>query len=473
MSVSFVSVSFDRTADLLAGEAGDWLSAMLKRGDRFADLFAESSYAERFSLTNERSGPVFDVQRNTTRGVGLRAAGERATRFTSVDEFDPGSVLDAARELGDVTGSRPRMSIGELVDHTDLPSDVPDAVSEDEKRALLQEAADAAMSLEPDLTGLEVTYQGRVRRFVVASTDGRFVRSATSSVGLRVRASLHHASAHSIVGGSGGLGVFFEQSPSSAAAECIERLNAVAAAKPARFQAEMPIVLAAGWGGVWLHEVVGHLLEVDTAVQGPYRPSRIGRQVAPEFVSIYDDATLDSVRGTFPVDDEGSPGDRTVLVENGILRTLLTDRINAARFDLPETGNGRRQDYRFEPLPRMSNLELAAGSASPADLVSSVGRGLFVKMIGHGSVRPADDAFSFDVLEGYLIENGRIGAPVSGLRISGRPSAMLSRIAGLGDDVRFDRGRGMCVKQKQTVPVSVGVPSVLLHDISVEPVAPE
>jgi TldD protein len=237
---------------------------------------------------------------------------------------------------------------------------------------------------------------------------------------------------------------------------------------------EMPVVLAGGWGGVWLHEVVGHLLEADVAADcsapGALGAERIGLRVANDSINVFDDATLDAARGTARVDDEGTPTRRNTLIEEGILTSLLTDRATACRLGLPETGNGRRQDYRHEPLPRMSNLLLEAGDADPESLVNEARTGIFVKMIGNGAVVPEEDSFSFEILEGYAIESGRIGRPVRG-RLSGRPSEMLTRIRGIANDFQYDAGRGICSKNGQVVPVSVGMPTVLIDMMTVNPLS--
>lgn len=356
-----------------------------------------------------------------------------------------------------------------LSDAFELPHDAPTNASIEEKRYLLQAAADAAFSLEPGLSDLELTFQGNVRRTAVWASDSPPAYSVRSGVAIRIAARLDEAAVHAIGGGSGGLGAFLLTPPEELAGECIDRLRRIRSARPFRPAShDLPIVLEAGWGGVWLHEAIGHLLEADTP--GGYRAESIGSQVAPEGVTLIDDGTLEHGRASGRYDDEGQPSSRNVLIRDGRLEALMTDRITARRTGLPRTGNGRRQGYRFQPMPRMTNLMLAAGSTVAADLIADVDHGLYARTVACGRVHPASDAFTLNVLDGTMIEKGRLTAPVAGVRLYGRPSDVLWRIAGIGDDFRMDPARGTCAKGGQVVPVSVGMPTILLSRMSVAPI---
>lgn len=431
------------------------------------ELFAESSFRERLTLDVDRRGRDKEWYAHEERkGVGLRRICGEHVRFRAVDSLDPADLADSAREIAG--GRHTPVRVEDPCGALDLPPDAPDAVSLEEKRSLLQTAADAAFSLESELDELRLEWQGSTRRIVVAATDARPALTSGSLVALRVFARMADRSAYAVGGGPGGAGRFLTERPESVAQACIERLKAVAASDAGvRTRSELPVILEAGWGGVWLHEAVGHLLEADT--EGPYRARDIGTKIAGEAITIIDDGTLSDGRGSSVYDDEGTPTSETILVDRGALRALLTDRVEAARRSLPRTGNGRRQDYRHQPQPRMTNLILCAGKCSREDLVSHVRRGIYVGMIGEGMIRPSDDVFSFDVLQGYLIENGRTTTPLTGLRVSGRASRALESVRAVANDLRIDSGRGMCKKAGQVVPVAVGTPSVLIDPMTVEP----
>lgn len=445
-------------------------------GEEIAEIFAERSFREQLTLSygrrSMRGQPSELYSRDECVGAGLRLLGPSTHRFVTVDGLDGGDLEVAASEAFEtgrrpVTGQNP--STARIRGSVDLPSDAPDEVSLEEKRHLLRAAADAALSLEPNLQDLEVSFQGYARRTSVWATDIEPTRAATSHVGIRVFASTANASTHAVGGGPGGVGFFLEEPPESIAQRCVERLRALSDARPSReLHGDVPIVLEGGWGGVWLHETVGHLLEADT--ESPLATTSLGTRIGSDRVTVIDDGTMARGRATCDYDDEGLPSERTILVERGRLRRLMTDRWTALRRRTPRTPNGRRENYRFRPLPRMTNLCLVNGSTPAADLVADIDRGLYIRTIGSGEVRPSEDRFHFDVLEGYVIENGHLAAPVRPLRVSGRPSEMLYRVAAVGDDFKLDPARGSCVKAGQTVPVSVGMPTVLLHTLTVGPV---
>ncbi len=468
----------DRNVDLVAEEASAVFATALRRGGRLADLFAEDTAVEQLTLSLRRGKRLEDGGARRQSGVGIRVLDDTGSWYApvaSIEGVTATTLRQAASDVGERVESSarsPTVRVGPVAACDELPADVPTAASADEKRALLEQAADAALSLRPELSELRVDFQGRVRRVVVASSDGRLAATSRSVVGLRVDVRYEGRRAHAVGGGAGGLGLFLRSTPESIAGEAIRLLRARADAETSarRLQGETSIVLAGGWGGVWLHEIVGHLLEADLAA-GRFAPERIGRRVACELVTVTDDARLAGGRASAVVDDEGTPARTTTLIEAGILTALLTDRATARRMNLPESGSGRRQDYRFEPLPRTSNLLLAAGDADPESLLEEAGAGLYVTMIGNGIVRPADDAFAFDVLEGYEIENGRVAHPVQRLRVSGRPSEMLNCVRGIASDFRYDPGRGLCAKSGQVVPVSVGMPTILIGKMTVEPLS--
>jgi TldD protein len=230
----------------------------------------------------------------------------------------------------------------------------------------------------------------------------------------------------------------------------------------------MTVVLGPGWPGVLLHEAVGHGLEGDFNRKGTSAfAGRLGQQVASELVTVIDDGTMANRRGSLNVDDEGTPTGRTVLIENGVLRGYMQDRLNARLMGMAPTGNGRRESYAYPAIPRMTNTFMLAGADEPADIIRSVPRGLYAVNFGGGQVDITSGKFVFSASEAYLIENGRVTAPVKGATLIGNGPDVLTRVSRVGHDLRLDEGIGTCGKDGQSVPVGVGLPTIRLDGITV------
>jgi TldD protein len=228
------------------------------------------------------------------------------------------------------------------------------------------------------------------------------------------------------------------------------------------------VVLGPGWPGVLLHEAVGHGLEGDFNRKGTSAfAGLVGQRVASPGVTVVDDGTIGDRRGSLTIDDEGTPTGRTVLIEDGILKGFLQDRMNARLMGKAATGNGRRQSYAHMPMPRMTNTFMLAGKHAPDEIVASVKKGLYAATFGGGQVDITSGKFVFDASEAYLIEDGRIGAPVKGATLIGNGPDALTRIAMIGDDLKLDAGIGTCGKDGQSVPVGVGLPTIRLDAITV------
>jgi TldD protein len=267
------------------------------------------------------------------------------------------------------------------------------------------------------------------------------------------------------IGGSRGFELFEEYLPEQIAVTSARRAVMMLGARrsPA---GPMPVVLSSEAGGTMVHEAIGHGLEADLAQAGlsVYR-DRIGMQVASPLVTVIDDATIPHARGSFSYDDEGVMGQRTILVENGILKTYMYDRLSAMKDNRSSTGNGRRESYSSKPIVRMSNTLIAPGESSPETIVRGVERGLFVKKMGGGQVNTVNGDFVFDVSEGYLIEKGEITEPVRGATLTGNGPEVLKMVEKVGDDLGY--GIGTCGKDGQGVPVSDAQPTLLLSEIVV------
>lgn len=230
----------------------------------------------------------------------------------------------------------------------------------------------------------------------------------------------------------------------------------------------MPVVLGGGWPGILLHEAIGHGLEADFNRRKTSAFSdRIGRRVASELCTIVDDGTIPYRRGSLNMDDEGTPTSRTVLIENGILRGYITDRLNARLMGIPLTGNGRRESYQSVVLPRMTNTFMLAGQDDPQTILRSVKRGLYAVSFGGGQVDITSGKFVFSASEAYLIEDGRVTKPVKGATLIGNGPDVLTKVSRVGHDMQLDEGVGTCGKEGQSVPVGVGLPTILVDELTV------
>jgi TldD protein len=231
---------------------------------------------------------------------------------------------------------------------------------------------------------------------------------------------------------------------------------------------EMPVVLGAGWSGILWHEAIGHGLEGDFhRKQTSVFTKLMNQQIASKGVTVVDDGTMGDRRGSLTVDDEGTPTERTVLIEDGRLVGLMQDRMNARLMGVKPTGNGRRQSHAYQPLPRMTNTIMLGGQASPADIIGSVKRGLYAVNFGGGQVDITSGKFVFSCTEAYMIENGKIGKPVKGATLIGSGSEALKKIGMIGNDLALDPGIGTCGKDGQGVPVGVGQPTLLIESLTV------
>ncbi|MBN8828319.1 MAG: metalloprotease TldD [Sphingobacteriia bacterium] len=231
---------------------------------------------------------------------------------------------------------------------------------------------------------------------------------------------------------------------------------------------EMPVVLGPGWPGVLLHEAVGHGLEGDfNRKKLSAFHNLLGKQVASKGVTVIDDGTMQDRRGSLSIDDEGTPTEKTVLIEDGILKGFMQDRLNARLMNVQATGNGRRESYACQPMPRMTNTYMLGGNSNPADIIKSVKKGLYAVSFGGGQVDITSGKFVFSASEAYLIEDGKISHPVKGATLIGNGPDALTKIEAIGNDMKLDKGIGTCGKNGQSVPVGVGQPTLLLSSMTV------
>jgi len=341
-----------------------------------------------------------------------------------------------------------------------------------EKLKLIERANKAARDFDPRIVQVRAGINDELRRILIAASDGTFASDTQplARFNVFVIAKDEHKTARGNSGGGGRVGLEFfagDKSPEhfarEAARTAVLQLGAVAA--PA---GDMEVVLGPGWPGVLLHEAVGHGLEADfNRKKTSAFAGLIGQKVASSKVTVVDNGTMPGRRGSLNVDDEGNPTQETVLIENGILRGYLSDKLSSRLMGMPNTGSGRRESYQAIPMPRMTNTYMLNGEDEPGDIIKSVKRGLYAVNFGGGQVDITNGKFVFSASEAYLIEDGVVTAPVKGATLIGNGPEALKYVSMVGNDLALDEGIGTCGKAGQSVPVGVGMPTVKLDRMTV------
>ncbi len=447
------------------------LSRALRRGGSYADVFFEHRSVQSFRL---QDGRIHEAGLTVVRGAGVRViAGERAG-YAYSDDLSESALLGAAEVAALIAHDGAR---GEpTVDLTSrLAPQLYRPAAEESTAArfvdLLARADVAARGYDPRIAAVNASVSDETQFVQIATSDGEIVTDVRPLVTLGVQTVAQsggkRANGYFADGGRTAMSVFETRTPESIATEAarIATTNLEARETPA---GEMPVVVGAGGGGVLLHEAVGHGLESDFNRQGTSLYSgRVGERVASELVTIYDDGNLPDERGSVAVDDEGTPGAHKVLVENGILRGYMQDRLNAKLMGVASTGSGRRQSFRVMPQPRMCNTYMPSGISTFDEIIASVERGIYATSFAGGQVEISKGDFVFMVAEGYLIEGGKITAPVRGATLIGNGPDAMTKVVAVGNDGRLANRSYTCGKGGQMVPVGVGMPTVKLASCTV------
>ncbi len=447
------------------------LSEALKNGGDLSEIYVEDRESTTLNLEDSK---VEEAVRGLDRGAGIRVFYGGLATYAHSDDLSEASLLAAAREAASAARGSNRSQVFAFThSHSDLTftSQRPfDEMSERAKGQLLRDLDREARAYDPRVSQVQVLYGEYRRRVWIGNSEGLWAEDERSILRLILvvmarRQDLVQESVRGI-GGQMGLELLDQVDPVAevreAAASAVRMLDAEPA--PA---GPMPVVMNHGWGGVLFHEACGHALEADAVMQGgSIFAGRVGEQVASPLITLVDDATLPGRRGSFRFDDDGTPSQRTVLIEKGVLREYMWDLAQARSAGRQSTGNGRRESFRYLPMPRMTNTLIEAGESDPDDILRSVERGLYVKMLGGGQADTARGDFVFSVNEGYLIEDGRLTAPVRGATLIGNGPEILRDITMVGNDLELDKGLGMCGKGQQ-VPVGVGQPTLLIPSITV------
>jgi TldD protein len=435
------------------------------------ELFLEHSVSEAFGFDD---GRLKTASYDSASGFGLRGISGETTAFAHANEISAAAIDRAAAtlQLLDPAKGAPAQSpqrTNQAMYGSDNPlAEVPFA----RKVALCQQVDAAARARDPRVAQVSVVLRGSWRVIEILRADGFVATDVRPLVQLMVQIVAADGDRRETgVFGMGGRHLYdrlfepavWNRAIDEALSQALTNLESVAA--PA---GEMPVVLGPGWCGVLLHEAVGHGLEGDFNRKGTSAFSgRIGDRVAAPGVTVVDDGAMESLRGSLTIDDEGTPTRRNVLIEDGILRGYLQDRLNARLMGMEPTGSGRRESFAHAPMPRMTNTFMLAGNDNPGELVSRVKDGIFAKSFGGGQVDITSGKFVFSCTEAYRIRNGKVAEPVKGATLIGDGPTVLTRIKGIGNDLALDEGIGVCGKGGQSVPAGVGQPSLLIDGLTV------
>jgi len=450
------------------------LGSALARHADYGDLYFEFRTSETLALED---GLVKRASKDVSQGAGVRVVAGDKTGYAYSDDVTVSTLEHAAKTAGHIAATasdaravaiRPATAPHDLYALPSPPLDTPLA----DKIALLEAVDREARRHDPRITNVLASLAIEHKLVMIATSAGTVVSDVQPLARLHIACIAQDGGQRQqgTYGGGGRQAFAFLLDGSrhlrfarEAARQAILNFEAVDA--PA---GEMTVVLGPGWPGILLHEAIGHGLEGDFNRKGTSAFARLlGTKVASELCTVIDDGTLPNRRGSLNVDDEGTPTARTVLIERGVLRGYLQDRLNARLMGVAPTGNGRRESYAHAPMPRMTNTFMLAGDATPQEIIRSVERGLYAVAFGGGQVDITSGKFVFSASEAYLIEHGTIGRPVKGATLIGNGPDVLTRIGMVGHDLALDEGIGTCGKNGQSVPVGVGLPTVRIDGLTV------
>lgn len=449
------------------------MGALLSRQVDAADIYFQYSRLESWVLDD---GIVKEGNHSIEQGAGLRAISGERTGFAYSDDLTFPQLMDAANAAKAIAKAG---QTGTQAVHTGAPVtplypaiNPLDSLSESEKIELLKQVDAKARSLDPRIKQVTVNIVGAHDTILVIDNQGELNGDVRPLVRMNVQV-IAEQNGRREQGSSGGgarraMDFFLDQDRCFMYAEQAVRqalINLEAVDAPAGM---MPVVLGPGWPGVLLHEAVGHGLEGDFNRKGTSAFSgRIGEQVASPLCTVVDDGTLANRRGSLSIDDEGTPAQNTVLIENGILKGYMQDKLNAHLMGVAATGNGRRESYAHLPMPRMTNTYMLPGEHKQEEIIASVDKGIYAVNFAGGQVDITSGKFVFSANEAYLIENGKITTPVKGATLIGNGPEVMTRISMVGDDLELDSGIGSCGKEGQSVPVGVGQPTLKIDELTV------
>ncbi|MDA7742230.1 metalloprotease TldD [Francisellaceae bacterium] len=439
----------------------------------FGELFLQQSVYESWGMDEQivKIGTYSEEQ-----GIGIRAITGEETSFAYSDSISEASLNNTIEKVLAGHKSNPRNLINKLegpIEHSDLYSNENPLTNftDDEKINLLKKMDTYARQLDSRIEEVSLSLSGEYDIILVAATDGTYQGDVRPLVRFNVSVTLKEGGERekfSSGGGTrGGYGYFtqdvLEGYIQKAVNGAVQNLLAIEA--PA---GKMPVVLGSGWPGVLLHEAVGHGLEGDfNRKESSSFSGKIGEKVASELCTVIDDGTIQNRRGSLSIDDEGIPSQKTTLIEKGILKEYIQDKLNASLMGMSVTGNGRRESYAHLPLPRMTNTYMLPGESTLEEMIQSVDKGIYAVNFNGGQVDITSGQFVFVADEAYMIEEGKVTKPIKGATLIGNGLEVMQKIKMVGNDFALDSGVGVCGKEGQSVPVGVGQPSLLISELTV------
>src|SRR5262244_533962 len=450
-----------------------YLAAAMSAGGDYADLYFE--YLSSTSLMVDES-MVKSASQGISAGCGIRVVSGERTGYAYTDDLSPERILHAARTAALIASGpakTPTVGFQERPARSLYPVTLPSVDAEiTAKVELVMRADKAARAYDPRIREVRASYADELRNILVVGSDGTFAEDSQPLARMNVSciAKTEGNSARGTSGGGGRVALdffFSDKNPEYFAKESARQalLQLDAREAPA---GEMEVVLGPGWPGVLLHEAVGHGLEADfNRKQTSAFAGLIGRRVASEKCTVVDNGTMPWRRGSLNVDDEGQPTQNTMLIERGILKGYLSDKLSAKLMGMADTGNGRRESYEHIPMPRMTNTYMLAGDDDPQDIIGSVKRGVYAVNFGGGQVDITNGKFVFSASEDYMIEDGKVTAPLKNCTLIGNGPDALTKVSMVGNDLQLDEGVGTCGKDGQSVPVGVGIPTLKLDSMTV------
>lgn len=460
--------------NLSATDIENTLGQIMLPGMDYADCYFQQSSFEGWSLEENK---VKSGSYHIDQGVGIRAVSGEKTGFAYSDEITQKALLDAAKSARNIANhgqdGTQKIQLSQQSSKA-LYTDAQPIISlpNSEKISLLQDLNKHARKIDARVQEVSVSLAGGREIILIAASDGTYNADVRPLIRLNVSVIVEQNGRRErgSMGGGGRYeyGYFLEGDRANEYAEEAVRqalVNLEAQSAPA---GEMTVVLGSGWPGILLHEAIGHGLEGDFNRKGTSAFSgRIGEKIASTQCTVVDDGTLINRRGSLSIDDEGVAGENTVLIENGILKTYMQDKLNARLMNMPTTGNGRRESYGHLPMPRMTNTYMLPGEHAPEDIIASVSHGVYAANFGGGQVDITSGKFVFSASEAYMIENGKLTHPIKGATLIGNGPDVLTRVSMVGNDMQLDSGVGVCGKEGQSVPVGVGQPTLRIDGLTV------
>ncbi|MEO7065133.1 MAG: metalloprotease TldD [Dokdonella sp.] len=462
-----------RPGGLAAGDLDGVFARLMGPSIDAADLYFQHSRSESWMLED---GIVKDGNHSIEQGVGVRALSGEKAGFAYSDEIVLPTLLEAAGSARAIAhagvngiGTPLAISSGSAL----YPAIDPiDTLSSEAKIAVLREVDAACRAIDPRVKQVIVSIAATIDTILIAASDGTLAADVRPLVRMNVQVIVEqNGRRESGSSGGGGRYGFPELLENGRAlgfareAVRVALVNLDAVAAPA---GTMPVVLGPGWPGVLLHEAIGHGFEGDfNRKETSAFAGMLGKKVAADGVTVVDDGTLAGRRGSLSIDDEGTPSNCTVLIENGVMKGYMQDKLNARLMGARSTGNGRRESFAHLPMPRMTNTYMLPGQRDPGEIIASVKCGLYAVNFGGGQVDITNGKFTFSASEAYLIEDGKITRPVKGATLIGSGAEVLKRVSMIGNDLKLDEGVGVCGKDGQSVPVGVGQPTLRIDSMTV------